>query len=132
MGRRSVRSNKHGEAANMAKYAAGEAATRAVDTAIQVHGGNGMSEEYGLISLWAMARTLRIAPGPARRLALGSPRPPLGREDTSILEALQCRPERLCAAILNDVATGELDELRAEMVGEAAAMFYGREAIVLS
>lgn len=51
-----------GEAANMAKYAAGEAATHAVDTAIQVHGGNGMSEEYGLVSLWAMARTLRIAP----------------------------------------------------------------------
>jgi alkylation response protein AidB-like acyl-CoA dehydrogenase len=51
-----------GEAANMAKYAAGEAATHAVDVAIQVHGGNGMSEEYGLVSLWAMARTLRIAP----------------------------------------------------------------------
>ena len=51
-----------GEAANMAKFAAGEAATRAVDTAIQVHGGNGMSEEYGLVALWGMARTLRIAP----------------------------------------------------------------------
>jgi alkylation response protein AidB-like acyl-CoA dehydrogenase len=51
-----------GEAANMAKFAAGEAATRAVDTAIQVHGGNGMSEEYGLVSLWGLARTLRIAP----------------------------------------------------------------------
>jgi alkylation response protein AidB-like acyl-CoA dehydrogenase len=51
-----------GEAANMAKFAAGEAATRAVDTAIQVHGGNGMSEEYGLVLLWGMARTLRIAP----------------------------------------------------------------------
>lgn len=51
-----------GEAANMAKYAAGEAATRAVDVAIQVHGGNGMSEEYGLVSLWGLARTLRIAP----------------------------------------------------------------------
>ena len=51
-----------GETANMAKYAAGEAATRAVDTAIQVHGGNGMSEEYGLVLLWGMARTLRIAP----------------------------------------------------------------------
>jgi alkylation response protein AidB-like acyl-CoA dehydrogenase len=51
-----------GEAANMAKYAAGEAATRAVDAAIQVHGGNGMSEEYGLVSLWGLARTLRIAP----------------------------------------------------------------------
>jgi alkylation response protein AidB-like acyl-CoA dehydrogenase len=54
--------NDAGEAANMAKYAAGEAATHAVDVAIQVHGGNGMSEEYGLVSLWAMARTLRIAP----------------------------------------------------------------------
>ncbi len=51
-----------GEASNMAKFAAGEAATRAVDTAIQVHGGNGMSQEYGLVSLWALARTLRIAP----------------------------------------------------------------------
>lgn len=51
-----------GEVANMAKFAAGEAATRAVDTAIQVHGGNGMSEEYGLVSLWGLARTLRIAP----------------------------------------------------------------------
>ena len=51
-----------GEAADMAKYAAGEAATRAVDTAIQVHGGNGMSEEYGLVLLWGLARTLRIAP----------------------------------------------------------------------
>lgn len=68
----------------------------------------------------------------ARRLAPGSPRPSLGREDTSILEALQCLPERLCATILNDVATGELDELGAEVVGEAAAVFHGREAIVLS
>jgi len=51
-----------GEAANMAKFAAGEAATRAVDRAIQVHGGNGMSEEYGLVLLWGLARTLRIAP----------------------------------------------------------------------
>jgi len=51
-----------GEAANMAKYAAGEAATRAVDRAIQVHGGNGMSEEYGLVLFWGFARTLRIAP----------------------------------------------------------------------
>lgn len=51
-----------GEAANMAKYAAAEAAIHAVDTAIQIHGGNGMSEEYGIVSLWGMARTLRIAP----------------------------------------------------------------------
>ena len=51
-----------GEASNMAKYAAAEAATAAVDAAIQVHGGNGLSAEYGLIPLWGMARLLRIAP----------------------------------------------------------------------
>ena len=51
-----------GEAANMAKYAAAEAATAAVDAAIQVHGGNGLSVEYGLLPLWGMARLLRIAP----------------------------------------------------------------------
>ena len=51
-----------GEAANMAKYAAAEAALSAVDNAIQVHGGNGMSEEYGIAALWGLARTMRIAP----------------------------------------------------------------------
>ena len=51
-----------GEASNMAKYAASEAAVAAVDAAIQTHGGNGLSVEYGLIPLWGMARLLRIAP----------------------------------------------------------------------
>ena len=51
-----------GEAANMAKYAAAEAALAAVDIAIQCHGGNGVSTEYGLIPLWGLARLLRIAP----------------------------------------------------------------------
>ncbi|WP_406288304.1 acyl-CoA dehydrogenase family protein [Embleya sp. NBC_00896] len=51
-----------GEAANMAKYAAAEAAIHAVDAAIQTHGGNGMSRDFGLVPLWGMARTLRIAP----------------------------------------------------------------------
>ena len=51
-----------GEAANMAKYAAAEAALAAVDAAIQTHGGNGVAEEYGLIPLWGLARLLRIAP----------------------------------------------------------------------
>ena len=51
-----------GEASNMAKYAAAEAAIAAVDAAIQVHGGNGLSVEYGLLPLWGMARLLRIAP----------------------------------------------------------------------
>ena len=51
-----------GEASNMAKYAAAEAALAAVDAAIQTHGGNGLSTEYGLVPLWGIARLLRIAP----------------------------------------------------------------------
>jgi alkylation response protein AidB-like acyl-CoA dehydrogenase len=51
-----------GEAANMAKYAAAEAAGAAVEAAIQTHGGNGLSTEYGLIPYWGISRLLRIAP----------------------------------------------------------------------
>lgn len=51
-----------GEAANMAKYLAAEAALAALDAAIQCHGGNGVASEHGLIPLWGLARVLRIAP----------------------------------------------------------------------
>ena len=51
-----------GESSNMAKYAAAEAAIAAVDAAIQVHGGNGLATEYGLVPYLGMARLLRIAP----------------------------------------------------------------------
>ncbi|HEX6352444.1 acyl-CoA dehydrogenase [Actinophytocola sp.] len=51
-----------GEAANMAKYAAAEASVKAVDTAVQVHGGNGLTAEYGLGALVSAARVNRIAP----------------------------------------------------------------------
>jgi alkylation response protein AidB-like acyl-CoA dehydrogenase len=51
-----------GEAANMAKYAAGEVAVRATDQAVQSLGGNGMTKEYGVASLVAAARATRIAP----------------------------------------------------------------------
>ena len=37
-----------GEASNMAKYSAAEAAIKCVDQAIQTHGGNGFALEYGL------------------------------------------------------------------------------------
>ncbi|MEY9968015.1 alkylation response protein AidB-like acyl-CoA dehydrogenase [Streptacidiphilus sp. MAP12-16] len=50
------------EAANMAKYAAAEASIRAVDQAVQTHGGNGLASEYGLASLLASSRVARIAP----------------------------------------------------------------------
>ncbi|GAA1563535.1 acyl-CoA dehydrogenase [Kribbella sancticallisti] len=51
-----------GEAANMAKYAAGEATARATDQAVQSLGGNGMTVEYGVASLVNAARASRIAP----------------------------------------------------------------------
>ena len=50
------------EAANMAKYAAGEASTRAVDQAVQSMGGNGLSQEYGVASMLVASRLSRIAP----------------------------------------------------------------------
>jgi alkylation response protein AidB-like acyl-CoA dehydrogenase len=51
-----------GSASTVAKYAAGEAAAAAVDQAIQTHGGNGLSNEYGLSDLWFAARMFRTAP----------------------------------------------------------------------
>ncbi|MDQ2847617.1 MAG: acyl-CoA/acyl-ACP dehydrogenase [Actinomycetota bacterium] len=56
------RGDDAGEVCNMAKAAAADAAVAAVDAAIQAHGGNGLSEEYGLMPLYGMARLLRIAP----------------------------------------------------------------------
>jgi alkylation response protein AidB-like acyl-CoA dehydrogenase len=50
------------EAANMAKYAAAEAAIHAVDQAIQTHGGNGLTSEYGVGMLTGVVRLMRIAP----------------------------------------------------------------------
>ncbi|MEU9108230.1 acyl-CoA dehydrogenase family protein [Streptomyces xanthophaeus] len=51
-----------GEAANMAKYAAGEACVRAVDQSVHTLGGNGLTREYGLASLITASRVARIAP----------------------------------------------------------------------
>lgn len=51
-----------GSASTVAKYAAGEAVAKAVDQAIQTHGGNGLSNEYGLSDLWFAARMFRTAP----------------------------------------------------------------------
>ena len=50
------------EAANIAKFAASEAALQALDQAIQTHGGNGLSHEYGLSELWFITRLMRTAP----------------------------------------------------------------------
>lgn len=50
------------EAANIAKFTAADASLKALDQAIQTHGGNGLSREYGLADLWFAARLLRSAP----------------------------------------------------------------------
>lgn len=51
-----------GVSAAMAKLAASEAASFALDAAIQTHGGNGMAREYGLSTLSGLVRLFRIAP----------------------------------------------------------------------
>jgi alkylation response protein AidB-like acyl-CoA dehydrogenase len=56
------RSRAAGESANMAKYAAAEAGLHCLDAAIQTHGGNGMTTEFGLADLWGLVRLLRIVP----------------------------------------------------------------------
>ena len=50
------------EAANIAKYAASEASLKALDQAIQTHGGHGLTHEYGLSELWFVTRLMRTAP----------------------------------------------------------------------
>ncbi|MDT9592865.1 acyl-CoA dehydrogenase family protein [Nocardioides zeae] len=51
-----------GEYANMAKYAGGEIACNATDVAVHTHGGNGLTQEYGLANMLIAARLGRIAP----------------------------------------------------------------------
>lgn len=50
------------EAANMAKFSSAESSLKALDQAIQVHGGNGLSNEYGLADMWFIARLHKTAP----------------------------------------------------------------------
>ncbi|GAA4807063.1 acyl-CoA dehydrogenase family protein [Tomitella cavernea] len=50
------------EAANMAKYAAAEASIKALDQAIQTHGGGGLAAEHGLAAMLGAARIARVAP----------------------------------------------------------------------
>lgn len=70
-----------GEASNMAKYAAAEAAIRCVDAAMHVHGGNGLALEYRLANYYFIVRLFRTAPTPREMVlnyvaerALGLPR----------------------------------------------------------
>ena len=51
-----------GEASNMAKLLAADAGLICLDRAIQAHGGNGLSNDYGLADLWWIVRLLKVAP----------------------------------------------------------------------
>ena len=48
----------------MIKVAVPNMALRVIDRSMQVHGGGGVSQEFGLAAAWAHARTLRFADGP--------------------------------------------------------------------
>jgi acyl-CoA dehydrogenase len=61
--------DKHGNKAArteiaMIKVVAPSMALRVIDRAVQVHGGAGVSDDFGLAAAWAGARTLRLADGP--------------------------------------------------------------------
>ncbi len=51
-----------GTLANMAKFLAADLAIKAVDAAIETHGGLGFAEETGLVYLWNGARLMKTAP----------------------------------------------------------------------
>lgn len=48
----------------MIKVVAPSMALRVIDRAVQVHGGAGVSDDFGLAAAWAGVRTLRLADGP--------------------------------------------------------------------
>src|SRR5260370_1148836 len=66
-----------GESANMAKYAAAEASTRAVDQAIQTLGGSSMTAEFGLGAMRAGPAGVTALPS----LAVPLPKPAVGSID---------------------------------------------------
>ncbi len=51
-----------GQAANYAKFQSARVALKAVDRAIQTHGGSGFSEDVGIIYFWEAMRLLKTAP----------------------------------------------------------------------
>ena len=67
----------------MIKVAAPNVTLKVLDWAIQLHGGGGVSDDFALASLWAGARTLRLADGPDE----------VHREQIAKLELSRYRPK---------------------------------------
>mgnify|MGYP000106012727 FL=1 len=51
-----------GSHANMAKLLGSRAAVKAVEAALQTHGGYGFDRDYDIITLWPSARLMEVAP----------------------------------------------------------------------
>ncbi|MFQ5982735.1 MAG: acyl-CoA dehydrogenase family protein, partial [Woeseiaceae bacterium] len=67
----------------MIKVVAPQMALRVIDRAVQVHGGAGVSDDFGLARAWAAARTLRLADGPDEVHRASIARLELGRQKGS-------------------------------------------------
>jgi acyl-CoA dehydrogenase len=74
----------------MIKVLAPNVACQVIDWALQVHGGGGVSDDFGLARAYAGARTLRFADGPDEVHRNAIAKQELG-EQTSIAEALALR-----------------------------------------
>jgi acyl-CoA dehydrogenase len=74
----------------MIKVLAPNVACQVIDWALQVHGGGGVSDDFGLARAYASARTLRFADGPDEVHRNAIAKQELG-EQTSIAEALSQR-----------------------------------------
>ena len=67
----------------MIKVVAPSMALRVIDRAVQVHGGAGVSGDFGLAYAWAAARTLRLADGPDEVHRVSVAKLELGRQKRS-------------------------------------------------
>jgi acyl-CoA dehydrogenase len=65
-------------------------ACQVIDWALQVHGGGGVSQDFGLASAYAHARTLRFADGPDEVHRNAIAKMELG-EQTSIADSMRSR-----------------------------------------
>ena len=74
----------------MIKVLAPNMACQVIDWAMQVHGGGGVSDDFGLANMYAHARTLRFADGPDEVHRNAIAKMELG-EQTSIAEATKPR-----------------------------------------